>query len=61
MWLPTTNVRRSHYSCSMNQNTGRPRNIALIGTILHTHKSRQKSRTHESRQKVSYIRTKLSH
>ena len=61
MWLPPTNVWSNHDSRSVNHNTGRPSNVSLIGMILRTHKSRQKYFTHQSRQKVSYVPTKLSH
>ena len=40
MWTPLTYIQINYYSRSTNQNTGRPSNVALIGTISNTHQSR---------------------
>ena len=61
MWPPHIHVWINNGSRSTNQNIGRPRNVALIGMIPNTHKSGLKFHTHQSRQKLSYLCTKLSH
>ena len=40
MWPPPTHVQRNHDSRTTNQKKGRPRNVALLGTIPHTQKDR---------------------
>ena len=55
MWPPPTHIKRNHDSRSTNQNTSGPSNVTLIGTIPNTHESRLNYRTHQSREKVSYV------